>query len=36
MPWHNWSDENKKVFTDLPNFDPEIFKEITGIDVNAK
>jgi hypothetical protein len=31
--WHNWSDENKAVFTTLPNFDPVIFKQITGITV---
>jgi len=31
--WHNFSDENKKVFTTLPNFDAEIFEEITGIKV---
>ena len=32
--WGNWSDENKKVFTTLPNFDAAIFEEITGIKVN--
>lgn len=32
--WGNWSDENKKVFTSLPNFTRDIFLEITGIDVN--
>ena len=32
--WHNWSDENKKVFTSLPNFDSKIFEEITGIKTN--
>jgi hypothetical protein len=31
--WNNLSKENKKVFTDLPNFCPKKFKEITGIDV---
>jgi len=29
--WPNLSDENKKEFTSLPNFDAKIFKEITGI-----
>jgi len=29
--WHNLSDDNKEVFTTLPNFDPSIFEEITGI-----
>jgi hypothetical protein len=33
--WPTLSEENKKHFTTLENFDPEIFKEITGIDVNA-
>ena len=31
--WHNLSDENKKVFTSLPNFDKDKFKLITGINV---
>lgn len=31
--WNNLSDDYKKVFTTLPNFDASIFKEITGIDV---
>ena len=34
--WGNLSKENKKAFLDLPNFDAEIFEEITGIDVNKK
>jgi len=29
--WHNLSDKKKAVFTSLPNFDWEIFTEITGI-----
>lgn len=29
--WGNWSDENKKAFTSLENFDHKIFEEITGI-----
>jgi len=32
--WGNLSDENKKVFTSLPNFDPDKFKYITGIKTN--
>ena len=31
--WGNWSDANKKVFTDLENFDAAIFEEITGIKI---
>lgn len=31
--WGNWSDENKKVFTSLENFDTKIFEEITGIKI---
>ena len=31
--WNNWTDENKKVFTSLPNFDAAIFEKITGIKV---
>jgi len=29
--WGNMTDENKKIFTTLPNFDSDIFFEITGI-----
>lgn len=29
--WNNLSDEDKKTIMDLPNFDREIFREITGI-----
>ena len=32
--WDNLSDHEKNVIKSLPNFDAEIFKEITGIDVN--
>ena len=32
--WRRTPEENKQKFLDLPNFDAEIFKEITGIDVN--
>ncbi len=33
MWWDGLSDRKKKVVMELPNFDKEIFKEITGIDV---
>lgn len=29
--WHNWSAENRAAFTSLPNFDAEVFFEITGV-----
>lgn len=32
--WNILSDHEKNVIKSLPNFDAEIFKEITGIDVN--
>lgn len=28
--WNNWDKESKEAFTSLPNFDAEIFFEITG------
>ena len=31
--WHGLSDSEKKIIKSIPNFDKEIFKEITGIDV---
>ena len=31
--WDCCSSEERQAILDLPNFDPEIFKEITGIDV---
>lgn len=31
--WNNWSDENKKIFTSIENFDAGIFEEITGIKI---
>ena len=31
--WNSLSDYEKNVIKSLPNFDAEIFKEITGIDV---
>ena len=33
--WRGLSDYQKKIITSIPNFDKEIFKEITGIDVDA-
>jgi hypothetical protein len=35
MAWSELTDNEKQQFLDLPNFDAKIFKEITGIDVNA-
>jgi len=32
--WGNLSDDNKQVFTSLPNFDAVIFEKITGIKTN--
>ena len=32
--WHSLGDDQKAVITALPNFDKDIFKEITGIDVD--
>ena len=32
--WHGLSDRQKDIITAIPNFDKEIFKEITGIDVD--
>ena len=35
--WENWwnelSDEDRQIIMEIPNFDPEIFKDITGIEV---
>ena len=33
--WKNMSDENKNIIKSIPNFDAEIFKEITGIEVEG-
>ena len=33
--WNNLSDEDKDAIMSLPNFDKEIFREITGIDVEG-
>lgn len=32
--WHNLSEYEKQAVMKIPNFDAEIFEEITGIDVN--
>lgn len=32
--WRDTDEENRQKFLNLPNFDAEIFKEITGIDVS--
>ena len=34
--WQKLSEEDKKEILSIPNFDAEIFKEITGVDINAK
>lgn len=34
--WRSLSDEEKAVITAIPNFDKEIFKEITGIDIDEE
>ena len=34
--WEDTSEENRQKFLDLPNFDSEVFKDITGIDVETK
>ena len=31
--WRRTTEENRQKFLDMPNFDAEIFKEITGIDI---
>ena len=31
--WDNMSEQNKKIIMSMPNFDKEIFKEITEIEV---
>ena len=31
-----FSEEDKQKIMDMPNFDPDIFKEITGVDVGKK
>ena len=32
--WRGLTDSDKRIITDIPNFDKAIFKEITGIDVD--
>ena len=32
--WHNWSADNRSAFTSLPNFDKDIFFEITGVKID--
>ena len=34
--WRNLSGEEKAVITAIPNFDKEIFKEITGVDIDEE
>jgi hypothetical protein len=34
--WGRASDDDKKWFQSLPNFTPEIFEEITGINVGSE
>jgi len=31
--WANMTDENRKIIMSMPNFDANVFKEITGIEV---
>lgn len=31
--WNNWSEENKNEFKSLPNFDADIFEQITGVKI---
>lgn len=34
--WSQLSEKDKRVIISMPNFDKEIFKQITGIDVNVE
>ena len=34
--WRDTDEDNRQKILDLPNFDAEIFKEITGIDIDVK
>ena len=34
--WENMSDKNKKIIIEIPNFDPDVFFDITGIDVTKE
>ena len=31
--WDNMTDNNKEIIKSMPNFNPEIFKEVTGIEI---
>jgi hypothetical protein len=31
--WNNWSEENKQAFKSLPNFDADIFEQITSVKI---
>jgi len=31
--WHNWSTSSHQAFIELPNFNAEIFFEITGVKI---
>ena len=31
--WSKLTEENKKIIQQIPNFDPDVFLDITGIDV---
>ena len=34
MMWHKMTKEEKDAVKDIPNFDAEVFNDITGIDVD--
>lgn len=36
MMWDNLTDDEKEAVKQIPNFDAEVFEEITGIDINEK
>jgi hypothetical protein len=36
LMWKNLTDEEKEIVKAIPNFDPDIFKRITGIDVEEQ
>ena len=33
--WEAMSDENKQIIMEIPNFDPDVFLDITGIDIKG-
>lgn len=35
LMWDNLTDDEKQAVKELPNFDTEVFKEITGIEVEV-